>query len=529
MMYSAAFRRLIAGPMIMACILVLTACSDDDDDDAPAQTKSQPVNPTVEGPITGGGSPECCKIVFGSLEVDLGAIGYQRGNPFFADIQIDIGERGYQQREYFISGNAVSYINTEEMTAAGEWDIAEADSAAYYSRIVVARPVDPADFNGTVVVEWFNVTGGLDAAPDWTAAQTEIIRSGAAWVGVSAQFVGIEGGGAFPLHVKAIDAERYGALFHPGDSFSYDIFSQAAQAVRSPVGIDPLEGLQVERMIAVGQSQSASRLMTYVNAVHPTLDLFDAYLIHSRGDGSSSLSQAPQADISTPESVLVREDIDVPVIIVQAETDIFGLGYLSDRQDDSNNVRLWEVAGSAHSDLYTTIKGPMDSGDDPAVAAVIERNDARPPFIFCDLPINDGPAHWLVKAAISALDNWIRTGEPASSAPRLTVNSGQTDFDKDAVGNSLGGIRTPYVDVPTAILAGSGQGEGFCRLFGTTELLDASALEALYPSHVEYVNKVNASVDDAVAKGFIVPADAELIKAEAVNSGIGGPEGLLAP
>ena len=40
------------------------------------------------------------------------------------------------------------------------------------------RPTSPKEFNGTVVVEWLNVSGGLDASPDWTGAHTELNRDG---------------------------------------------------------------------------------------------------------------------------------------------------------------------------------------------------------------------------------------------------------------------------------------------------------------------------------------------------------------
>ena len=62
------------------------------------------------------------------------------------------------------------------------------------------------------------------------------------------------------------------------------------------MGIDPLGGLQLERLIAAGESQSAFRLVTYVNAIHPLADVYDGFLIHSRGGGGAPLSQAPQPD-----------------------------------------------------------------------------------------------------------------------------------------------------------------------------------------------------------------------------------------
>ena len=95
------------------------------------------------------------------------------------------------------------------------------------------RPVDASAFNGTVVVEWLNVSGGLDAGPDWTSAHVGLIRSGTAWVGVSAQEVGIDGSGnslGAALALKNADPERYAPLAHPGDSYSYDLFSQVGAA-----------------------------------------------------------------------------------------------------------------------------------------------------------------------------------------------------------------------------------------------------------------------------------------------------------
>lgn len=515
-------------------ILHLASCTDGRDTKVspepepptPAPTepsKPQADNPMVEGPISGGGAAECCIVSFAGLEVNLREQGYTPGTPFYAGVTFDEAELEYVESEFFISGIASSYSATNPLLADGRWTIEPGVGAEYTSRIVTQRPREDADFNGTVVVEWFNVTGGLDAAPDWIQIHTELIREGYAWVGVSAQSVGVEGGGAFDLPLKIIDAERYGQLNHPGDSFSYDIFSQAAQAVRNPVGIDPLDGLQVQRMIAVGQSQSASRLVTYVNAIHPTIDLFDGFLIHARGDRSASLSQQPQADIATPDTVFLRDDLDQPIITLQSETDVLSLNSQAIRQQDSANLRLWEVAGASHSDAYTTVKGPIDRGDDPTVAQVISNKSARPPFIECPLPVNDGPGHWIAKSAISALNTWVRDGDPAAVADRLILNEGGSAFVLDHNGNVTGGVRTSYVDAPVAVLSGLGNSDGFCRLFGVTTLFDDSELALLYASHEDYVAAINEAVESAVSAGFLLPADANLIKAEAANSDIGAP------
>lgn len=516
---------LLRAAVVMSLVL-LGACADGKDSPPPA-AKPQPASPQVEGPITGGGAPDCCVISFGPLEVDLRDQGYTPGTPFYAGLIYDEAEVGYREREYFLSGIAMSYQPSAALGNEGFWPVEPAQSAPYTIRIVVLRPEDSADFNGTVVMEWFNVTGGLDAAPDWMQSHVELRREGYAWVGVSAQSVGIEGGGAFDLPLKMIDPLRYARLSHPGDSFSYDIFSQAAQAVRHPAGLDPLEGLAVERIIAVGQSQSASRLTTYVNAIHPTVEAFDGFLIHSRGDGAAALSQEPQVPVPGVSPAFVRTDLPEPVITLQSETDIFRLQSLAIRQPDSEHFRLWEVAGSAHSDVYTTLKGPADRGNDPSVADVVSNKDARPPFIQCDIAVNDGPGHWVTKAAISALDRWIRSGEPAPSAPWLAINDSGDGFEFDSLGNVRGGVRTPYVDAPVAVLSGEGQpfSNVFCGLFGTTQLFDDTMLSMLYPTQESYISRIDTSTDSAVAAGFIRPADAQLIKARARSSSVLAPVG----
>ncbi|GAB5451688.1 MAG: alpha/beta hydrolase domain-containing protein [Halioglobus sp.] len=509
--------------------LLAGGCSDGSDDPV-GPARPQPANPLVQGPVTGGGGDDCCVIDFGPLEVDLREQGYTPGTPFYAGLSIDEANLGYIESEFFISGDAVSYVATDDLGNEGFWTVQAAESEPYVSRIVVVRPAAAADFNGTVVVEWFNVSGGLDAAPDWLQLHTELRREGYAWVGVSAQFAGIEGGGPFGLPLKAVDGERYASLSHPGDSFSYDIFAQAAQAVRRPLGVDPLDGLSVERMIAVGQSQSAGRLTTFYNAVHPLVDVFDAYLIHSRGDGGAPLSQEPQAVQSAPEPTYIRTDLPEAVIGLQTETDIFLLNSVAMRQPDADNYRLWEVAGAAHSDVYTTIKGPVDIGDDPAVADVISNKDARPPFIQCDLPVNDGPGHWVAKAAIHALDVWVRTGEAAPAAPWLTLDDAQQAFALDNLGNVLGGIRTPYVDAPVAVLSGEGQPPAsvFCGLFGTTELFSEAMLDMLYPTPETYISAIDTATDAAVSAGFLRPADADLIKRRARTSNVSATGSVLA-
>jgi hypothetical protein len=430
----------------------------------------------------------------------------------------DLGTVGYQQSEYSLSGTANAYTPSPgPLTTDGKWTVASSATASYTTRAVVYRPIDPKKFNGTVIVEWLNVSGGVDANPDWTLTHNELVRDGFAWVGVSAQAAGLNA-------TKAADAVRYASLSHPGDSFSYDIFSQAGQAVRDNSALI-LGGLTPNKIIAAGESQSASRLVTYIDAVHPLVDVYDGFLVHSRGATGSALSQAPQPAVTTPTPTMIRNDLDVPVFVFETETDVSNSN-TNDRQADTNLFRLWEVAGSSHFDYYGLAIGPTDTGDGQgAVAnlAAMQNPTSTPGGLFsCTLPINAGGTHWVLNAAIYWLNQWVINDIAPPTAPYLQVTStSPVVFAKDANGNTQGGVRSPQVDAPIAALGGVGNSPAFCGLFGTTVPYPAEQLAALYKNHGQFVSQWDQAAQDAVKAGFLLLPDAIELKNSASQSQIG--------
>lgn len=491
------FKSLQALSLVFASLLLL-ACSNNNSSN------------NFSGVIEPGYMPIPNPVV--SIPPDAGSINLLAQN-------FGLGSVGYEQAEYFLEGTAAAFTNVNELGRDGMWTVEAGEQAAYKTRIVVYRPINPADFNGSVLVEWLNVTAGFETPPSFGTGQLEMRRSGSVWIGVSAQLVGIEGSprALLPLHLKAVDPARYGTLMHPGDSFSYDMFSQVAQAIRNPSDIDPLDGLMAEHLIAYGESQSASRLTTYVNAIHPLYNPYDGYMIHSRGDGSSPLAQEPQVSIPTPEAPLVRTDLNVPVMTFQTETDVVFLEYLKARQPDTDLFRAWEVAGTAHGDLYTFVTGRDDTEGDPVFASVVEE-DSVLGFITCDRPINNGPHHYVFNTAVRALNDWVANGTLPPESPRLEANDDGSDYLYDDLGNALGGIRTPYVDTPSAILRGEpNTGAGFCRLFGTTVLFSAEQMASLYGNEAGYVSAVTAATNAAVEANFLLQEDADAIITWAPN------------
>lgn len=492
--------------LLVAATLVVVACSADDAGDAGGdRTTSEAGSRSNEVERPDGPAADLSEELTGGDGVMLAELS-----------SLDLDQAGWVETEHIAAGTAASYSAEGDLPPDGRFDLMTDVTADYRTRIVVRRPADAADFHGTVVVEWLNVSGGFDANPDFTFTADELVRGGYAWVGVSAQRIGIEGG---PVAVsagagedlagqglKAIDPERYGSLRHPGGAFSYDIYTQVARALRSEQASGVLGDLEVERLLAVGESQSAFALTTYVNGVQPLTRQFDGFLLHSRGGAALPLGEPGEGmDIATAigrPPVTIRTDQEVPVLVLQSETDLLSvIGYHSARQPDSEHFRLWEVAGTAHADRY--LIGPL--------ADVVE----------CGAPVNDGPQHYVVKAALRRLDTWARTGEAPPEARRLEIDD-TPEMQRDADGIALGGVRTPQVDVPVVALSGDPGPEPstICLLLGSTTPLDEERLVELHGSADGYLLAYEEAADAAIDAGFVLAEDREALLADADPSRI---------
>jgi hypothetical protein len=335
----------------------------------------------------------------------------------------------------------------------------------------------------------------------------EIVRSGDIWVGVSAQLIGIDGG---PIAVEApgaadqgagkgivnIDPARYGSLHHPGDAYSYDIYTQVARALREPGTVDPLQGAKPTQVLAVGESQSAFALTTYADGVQPLTEMFDGFVIHSRGGSAFPLGDPGQpvgiqnALSGTP--TIIRTDLRVPVIMVETETDVVSIiGYYPATQPDTDRIRLWEVAGTSHADK-------QQIGDNESI-------------LGCSAPVNRGQQGFVVASALNHVAGWAAGGAAPPQAPQLQVTqqNGQPVLVKDADGFAQGGIRTPAVVAPVDLLTGDAPPNSsiICLLFGQTQPLPQARLAQLYTNRADYEQKYAAATDQMITQGFALPGD----------------------
>ncbi len=345
----------------------------------------------VTGPITGGEH------------------GWAFGGPL-----LDFAALGYSSEEYFLDGTASRYAPKAgtELDRDGKWDVEPCESAPFNTRFVVYRPLDATKFNGTAIVSWNNVSAGHDL---FGGDSRELIEGGYAFVGVTTQRVGVHGIAPMNLGLVDWDKARYGSLSISSDDYSFDIFTQAARVIgpdRPRDGIDPMGGLDVRHLVGLGASQSAGRLGTYVNAIHPLTHAFDGYLLQIYFGAGSPLEVGEfVVNLNDPDmgnegnrrlrlrgSNLVRDDLDVPVMIVNSELE--AIACYPVRQPDTDRLRWWESAGTCHvSEQGQGARSPKyvrDFGAPMAVAPGINRIPMIPLF----------------DASMKQMHEWINGGPP---------------------------------------------------------------------------------------------------------------------
>ncbi len=433
--------------------------------------------------------------------------GGTKGYPF-GQVGEPLTRFGYAEHEYFVAGTAVRYEHVGDKGFDGVWGAAPAGEAAFTTRMLVALPTDPAAFNGTVIVDWLNVSAGFEIL---ALEDDAIWEQGFAYVGISAQHVGVHGHPGQALALTSWDPERYDSLQQPGDSYSYDIFSQAARLVTADrpglsSGVDPLRGLQVRNVVAAGGSQSAGRLATYLNAVQPLERIFDAALLFTYFGMPSSLEDDATLNMSDPDSTveqrypepaLLRSDLGIPLFVINSECET--LPHAFSRQPDDNGYRFWEVAGTSHATV-------PDMG---AIIAKIMRDCLMMPMPEGpnDLPpMNEVSWRPVAAACLAQLHRWVDEGVLPSVQPRISVSVGSVGptIDRDALGIALGGIRVPQVDVPTAAHSGVNGIVGPAFLNGSSIPFDEATLRRLYPDAATFLAANHVAAQRAFAQGVLL-------------------------
>jgi hypothetical protein len=436
----------------------------------------------------------------------------------FAGPPTELGALGYRQDEYFLEGEAVRYgaAPGTDLGRDGRWDVEPVEGAPYKTRMVVVRPVDPAAFNGTVLVLWNNVSAGYEnfAGGD----SPEVYEGGYAYVAVSTQRVGVHGQPDNPQGLQQWDPERYGSLSILSDDYSFDIYTQAAGLVapdrpRGP--LDPMGGLEVRRLIAQGASQSAARLASYLNGVQAITRRFDAFFFVMYFGGGTPLEVGDEvmtvreaADGSAPRIPeglhLLRDDLGIPIMVVNTEceaTSCYGV-----RQPDSERFRYWEVAGASHVSLPAMASSSPRMERDFGFAIPLDETMQA---------INQVSVAPVVDAGLHHLQAWLTEGTPPPVQPRITFHGDPAQIVRDENDIARGGIRLPQVEVPVGHNSALQQSpDVFARLVGYHESFPVEKVGQLYGDRETYLARYALATRAAEAAGFVLPRDVEPLLAE---------------
>lgn len=414
-------------------------------------------------------------------------------HPFQAT-DIDLSKYGYTEDEYYLEGNAFTYDTSVPLTTAAKITTGGPLNDGlhpYKTRITVRRPINPADYNGTTVVEWNNVTAQFDLEANWFGDPFYLLKHGYVWVGVSAQGVGVNA-------LKGWNPDRYGSLnvndsgAVTGDALSYEIYSAAIKALRGQGnGPNPLAGLNPQTVIASGESQSGSRLSIYYNAIQPLHEVVDAFLL-------------------TVSNGAVRTDRPEKVMRVVSETE----NQKTLPETDTNTLRHWEVAAGSHLPelAYKNFTVPVER-DLPLFAPLVANCDKT--------PLSRVQWPYVVNSAIDGLVKWTHGGAAPPTAPR-GIYSAPNTLTRNSLGIAEGAIRLPEVTTPVAVNTGSNVATPggalfslFCPLLGSNTILPQGTINGLYSDFGDYTSKVKAAAETVSGQGFVLPEDASRLVAEA--------------
>jgi hypothetical protein len=401
------------------------------------------------------------------------------------------------------------------------------DGHPYATTVCVRRPRDVARFSGTIIVEPLHVHG---IAPIWIYTGAYMLRSGHAWVEITAQKTTLD------MHVKPSNPERYGDLSIEGpDSSDFDpnprlgepeaaesfwselrrrnratsaILAQVGAALRAPDG--PFVGWDVRNVILAGHSQTGSVSSYYIQEAHDKERL---------ADGS------PVFDGFFPAGFPYEafHHVDVPIVQVMSDGDValpdfsFRPGYEGRRyrRDDSDDrgdqYRLYEFAGVPHMGTrYAPYK-------DVSLWQSTFAGEHEPEAITFGPRMNSLPHFELFAMGLDHLVQWVANDRVPPRAERLEV-AADGFFAKDEHGNTRGGVRCVQLDVPHSTYRPNPiKPDGTPSYFtvGTDEPFDAETLRALYGDKSRYLEQFNRRLDTLIRDGWLLADDADEMRREA--------------
>ena len=386
----------------------------------------------------------------------------------------------YAEAEYLMPGTANMYSGP----ASGPARVASTGHR-YLTRLLVRYPTRPTDFSGRVVVEPFNTTLGPDRDALWIRVGSLLQRNGDAWVGISERATST-------VELQRYDAARYADVDICANDLAWDILREIGGRLKTGGDRSPLGDLPVRHVYLGGYSQSGVDTATFAAAFSQTMRAADGRAVY---DGYFPAAHAASLTPLGSGAMILRFEqapmgpVGVPVIDIEPQTDVEGFsfegfinpGAASVRRVDSDaagdRFRLYEVAGAPHAGL----------------------------IVGCDDAASSYPTSAFVRAALGQLFRWVEDGITPPTAPRIALASDGlvAVASVDRYGNAVGGVPSPFLQVPLARYEVHSTPGPLCKLAGRETLLPSETLVGRYGTADAYVAEFSASLDAVIRAGFL--------------------------
>lgn len=433
-----------------------------------------------------------------SLEqIDITESSRPYGGLFWATMMagrpsLDLNKHGYIEEEYIFSGSV--------------------DGAPFRVPVLVRRPKDATKFSGLVVTEPMHAAGVI---PTWNSFHHIIMADGHAWAVVGAQRMAFEQWQSFnPERYSGLELPTIGdrswpaaalrfSMRTPQDDISREIMTQFGAALKTGDAGGPFTHHAVSHLIMSGNSQTSLFTLSYIRNKNATARLADGSAIW---DGFLPVAAPTYGDISGNGSKVIN-------VYGDGDIDLFAHmgGKLSLREDSdvpNDLYRTYEIPGASHaatrgfSDITALMPG------DPNVAKLVSGPGQS---------LSQFPTAQILTAVFCLLVDWVM--KDISPPQAQTIERGENGLETDELGNLVGGVRSPYLDMPRFryIAAGGSQpGVNMPALdrFGVQVALPVETLRTQFPTREDYLTAFNAAIDAMVSNRFLLASDAEAMKSE---------------
>lgn len=436
-------------------------------------------------------------------------------------IPLDLEQYGYAEEEYFLSG----YANIYDITNDDCLTIVKED-VPYKNRILVRYPRDKKKASGRVYVDILNATQGYDIEDLWHRISSWCLENGHVYVGITSKPVSV-------MSLKNFDYERYKDLNWsngeiipmptiaksatiPGteEGLFWDMLSQIGMLLQTEKGRECIGNIPAEYIYLSGQSQSGAYLNTYVSYFDSFIrkccnrPVYDGYfniagalvqrtVRQQNTVGDLKLLPRNMHPCSTPYICITCEG-DLYLFNQYMEGNLFHIK-IENSDTENNKCRYYEIPGAPHTNVVCPLLPALEE---------VEKASAKKPYLDAKIldHINDFPTEYYIRGLLEKLHLWAEKG----IAPEVVepICRSENDLQRDEFGNAIGGLRSPFLDVPIATYISStpDHPEG---ISGKMKYFSKEKVENLYGYEENYLEKFKEYTLTQIKEGWISKTDAE--------------------